>query len=390
MLLNKRVFFECVKVFLISVTVLMAFVLMGRALQIKDMLMGLDLTFFDTLLVFLYLSPNFLLIMMPVSAMLAVFLTFLRMGSDKELIALKAGGISLYQLLKAPILFGVLATLLCFWISFSLIAVGSNNFRSHILDIAQNRVNIALQPGIFNQDIPNLVFFAKKVDVQNGSLAEVLVEDTSNEDATLTILAPFGNLTVDYLKSDVVMLLKEGVIYSTSKDKTIKLNFDEYIIRFALGSLFKGLDLGPIEPTEMSWNDLTAFDTTKIEKNAVTEWIGNKIRIEMHKRWVFPLSCLVLTIFAVPIAASFQGVHKQSGLIFALIIFFTYYVLISLGMNLAEYSGMNPYLTIWLPVLLFFIVSLYGVYLSANERFPAWLNSTFIFRLNKRFKKKAG
>ena len=169
MLLNKRVFLECVKVFLISVTVLMAFVLMGRALQIKDMLMGLDLTFFDTLLVFLYLSPNFLLIMMPVSAMLAVFLTFLRMGSDKELIALKAGGISLYQLLKAPLVFGVLATLLCFWISFSLIAVGSNNFRSHILDIAQNRVNIALQPGIFNQDIPNLVFFAKKVDPRRNS-----------------------------------------------------------------------------------------------------------------------------------------------------------------------------------------------------------------------------
>lgn len=387
MLLNKRVFFECVKVFLISVTVLMAFVLMGRALQIKDTLMGLELTFLDTLLVFLYLSPNFLLIMMPVSAMLAVFLTFLRMGSDKELIALKAGGISLYQLLKAPFVFGVLTTLLCFWISFSLVAVGANNFRSHILDIAQNRVNIALQPGIFNQDIPNLVFFAKKVDVQNGSLAEVLVEDTSNKDATLTILAPFGNLNVDYLKSDIVMLLKEGVIYSTSRDKTIKLNFDEYIIRFSLQSLFKGFDLKPIQPDEMSWNDLTAFDTKKMTKDKT--WIGNKIEIEMHRRWVFPLSCLILSIFAVPIAASFQGVHRQSGLVFALIIFFTYYVFISLGMNLAEYSGMNPYLTIWLPVFLFFIVSLYGVYLSANERFPAWLNSTLIFRWNKRFKKKA-
>lgn len=387
MLLNKRVFLECVKVFLISVTVLMAFVLMGRALQIKDTLMGLELTFLDTLLVFLYLSPNFLLIMMPVSAMLAVFLTFLRMGSDKELIALKAGGISLYQLIKAPVVFGVLTTLLCFWISFSLVAVGANNFRSHIMDIAQNRVNIALQPGIFNQDIPNLVFFAKKVDVQNGSLAEVLVEDTSNKDATLTILAPFGNLNVDYLKSDIVMLLKEGVIYSTSRDKTIKLNFDEYIIRFSLQSLFKGFDLKPIQPDEMSWNDLTAFDTKKMAKEKT--WIGNKIEIEMHRRWVFPLSCLILSIFAVPIAASFQGVHRQSGLVFALIIFFTYYVLISMGMNLAEYSGMNPYLTVWLPVFLFFAVSLYGVYLSANERFPAWLNSTLIFRWNKRFKKKA-
>ena len=241
-----------------------------------------------------------------------------------------------------------------------------------------------MQPGVFNKDIPNLVFFAKKVDVQNGSLAEVMVEDTSNEDTTLTILAPYGTLTVDYLKSDIVMLLKKGVIYSESDHKIIKLDFDEYIIRFSLGALFKGFDLGAIEPNEMSWNDLSAVDINKTRQRI--PWLANKIEVEMHKRWLFPFSCLVLTIFAVPIASSFQGIHRQSGLIFALVIFFTYYVLISLGMNLAEYSGMNPYLTIWLPVWIFFAVSLYGVYLSANERFPAWLNWNIIFKWNKRRK----
>lgn len=384
-LLNRRIFFECVKVFVISVIVLMVFVLMGRALQLKDTLMGLELGFADTLLVFLYLSPSFLLIMMPVSAMLAVFLTFLRMGSDKELIAIKAGGISLYQMFKAPLFFGIACTLLCFWISFSLIASGANNFRSHILDIAQNRVNIALQPGVFNQDIPGIVFFAKKVDVNNGTLAEVMVEDSSKENVSLTILAPFGNLSVDYLKGDLVMLLKNGTIYSEEDNKITKLLFEEYVLRFSLSRLFKGFDLGPIEPKEMGWNDLSAFDLEKIAES--NDLLSKKIEVEMHKRILFPFSCLVLTIFAVPIASSFQGMHRQFGLVLALIIFFTYYVLVSLGMNLAEYSGMNPYLTIWLPVLFFFAVSLYGVYLSANERFPSWLNMNIFFRLRKNLRR---
>lgn len=365
----------------------MVFVLMGRALQLKDTLMGLELGFLDTLLVFYYLSPSFLLIMMPVSAMLSVFLTFLRMSSDKELIALKAGGISLYQMFKAPLLFGILCMAGCFWISFSMVSWGASNFRSLILDIAQTRVNIALQPGIFNQDIPNLVFFAKKVDIENGSLAEVMVEDTSRENTTLTILAPVGNLSVDYLKGDIVMLLKEGTIYSEQDEAVTKLSFDEYVIRFSLSSLFKGLDLGAIQPKEMSWKDLTAFDLSKI--SGENTLLANKIETEMHKRWLFPLSCLVLAVFAVPISSSFQGMHRQTGLILALCIFFAYYVLISLGMNLAEYSGMNPYLTIWVPVACFFLLSLYGVYLSANERFPTWLNLTFMFRLRKRFAKKA-
>lgn len=384
-LLNRRIFLECVKVFVISIIVLMVFVLMGRALQLKDTLMGLELGFIDTLLVFLFLSPNFLLIMMPVSAMLAVFLTFLRMGSDKELIAIKAGGISLYQMFKAPLIFGIACTALCFWVSVSLIANGASSFRSHILDIAQNRVNIALQPGVFNQDIPNLVFFAKKVDVQNGTLADVMVEDGSKDDVSLTILAPLGNLSVDYLKGDVVMLLKDGTIYSEQDNKITKLLFEEYVIRFALSSLFKGLDFGPIEPKEMGWSDLSAFDLAKVAESS--KLLSKKIEVEMHKRVLFPVSCLVLTIFAVPIASSFQGMHRQSGLILALIIFFTYYVLVSLGMNLAEYSGMNPYMTIWLPVLLFFVTSLYGVYLSANERFPSWLNFNILFRLRKKLKK---
>ena len=386
-LLTQRIFLECLKVFAISIVVLMIFVLMGRALQLKDTLMGLELSFFDTLVMFLYLSPSFLLIMMPVSAMLAVFLTFLRMSSDKELIALKAGGISLYQMFKAPLAFGILSTVLTFWISFSLVSWGANNFRSHILDIAQNRVNIALQPGIFNQDIPNLVFFAKKVDVQNGSLAEVLVEDTSRKDVALTILAPHGNLSIDTLKSDIVMLLQDGTIYSEKDNKITKLQFKEYVIRFALSSLFKGLDLGAIQPKEMSWKDLSAFDLEKVAEKRID--LAQKINVEMHKRWLFPFSCLVLTIFAVPIATSFQGMHRQSGLLLALIIFFTYYVLISLGMNLAEYSGINPYLSIWLPVVFFFCISIYGVFLSANERFPNWLNFYSVFKLRKRFIKKA-
>ena len=92
----------------------MAFVLMGRALQIKDMLMGLDLTFWGYLAGFLVFKPRFLLIMMPVSAMLAVFLTFLRMGADKELIALKAGGISLYQMSGAPLFFRSVSDVIVF------------------------------------------------------------------------------------------------------------------------------------------------------------------------------------------------------------------------------------------------------------------------------------
>ena len=91
-LLQRRLFAEFSKVFILSLAILLLFILMGQAMRLRDMLLGLELGLVDTLRLFLYLTPSLLQYVLPVACMLAVFLTFLRMSSDRELIALKAGG----------------------------------------------------------------------------------------------------------------------------------------------------------------------------------------------------------------------------------------------------------------------------------------------------------
>ena len=156
-LLQVRLFAEHMKTFLLSASVLLLFILLGRALQLRDMLMGLELSVFDTLKLFGYLSPFFMLIICPIACMLAVFLTFLRMSTDRELVALKAGGVSLYQMLPAPLFFSALCAGLGFLISIHLQAWGMGGFRSEVLSIASSSARIVVQPGVFNKDIPNMV-----------------------------------------------------------------------------------------------------------------------------------------------------------------------------------------------------------------------------------------
>ena len=357
---------------------------MGRALQLKDTLFGLDLTLIDTAIIFGFLSPTFLILMAPVSAMIAVFLTFLRMGTDRELVAAKAGGVSLYQLIPAPLLFGTLCALFTLWVSCSLIAWGAGNFRSLLFEIAQNRVSIALQPGTFNQDIPNTVFYARQVDSESGTLGHVMIEDSSREDANYTILAPRGNIDVDYLRGDILLLLQDGVIYTQQKDDLTQLSFEEYVVRFSLSSLVKGFDFGAVQPKEMHWNELNSFDLPEIAKKSTT--LSQKIMVEKHKRFLFPVSCFVLAIFAIPIATSFQGLHRQTGLLLALGIFFAYYSIISLGMNLVEYNNVNPYIGIWLPVFIFLFLGIYGIRVAAHEKMPSVFE--FVNLIRKRFFRK--
>lgn len=368
-LLQRRLLLEHAKTFFLAAAVLLLFILMGRALQLRDMLLGLELGVLDTLRLFGYLSPFFLLIICPVACMLAVFLTFLRMSTDRELVALKAGGVSLYQMLPAPLIFSFLCMLFGFWISFYLQAWGMGNFRAEVLSIASSSARVVVQPGVFNKDVPNMVLFARKVDPASGTMAGVLVEDRRSPDATMTILAPEGNLDADYEHGEIVFLLKNGKCYTEKNHALSIMAFGEYAVRLDFDSLFKGVDLGPVKPKEYTWERLYDYDFQKklAESNPR---MARKIDVERHKRFVFPVACLVLCVFVIPIATSFQGLRQQTGVLLALLLFLFYYSLLMAGISLGESGDLSPFIGLWLPNVLFFVLGVYGMSLAARERMP--------------------
>ena len=367
-LLQRRLFAEHMKTFLLSASVLLLFILLGRALQLRDMLMGLELSVFDTLKLFGYLSPFFLLIICPIACMLAVFLTFLRMSTDRELVALKAGGVSLYQMLPAPLFFSVLCTGLGFFISLHLQAWGMSNFRAEVLSIASSSARIVVQPGVFNKDIPNMVMFARKADPLTGTMADVMVEDRRSEKNRMTILAPEGDIDADYESGEILFLLRDGRSY-VENDKTMTvMGFKEYAVRFSLDSLFKGVDLGPVKPKEYSWERL--YSDKELKKIKRNKRLARKIEVERHKRFVFPIACMVLCIFVIPIATSFQGLKQQTGVLMALLLFLTYYSLLMLGISLGESGDLDPKIGLWVPNAVFLLLGLYGMRLADQERMP--------------------
>ena len=107
-LLQRQIFKEIANLFVLAVGVLLTLILISRAVQMRELFLGLDLGILDTVLLFGYMTPLFLMLVIPIACMLSVFLTFLRMSTDRELVALRAGGINIYQMLPAPLLFSVI------------------------------------------------------------------------------------------------------------------------------------------------------------------------------------------------------------------------------------------------------------------------------------------
>ena len=361
---------DLIRTFILCVISLLVLILISRGIHFRELFFGLEISFPDILYLFVCLTPAFILIVLPLSCMLSVFLTFLRMSTDRELIALKAGGVSIYQLMQAPVVFSVLCMGVNIFISLYGISWGMNQFRTTVLEIANERAQVVIQPGVFNQDIFGITLFARRVDAASGEMNQIIFEDrTRDKENRITILAPRGSITTDRKTGSLIFMLYNGQIYRADGQQLGILNFSEYAIRVDLSSIFKEIDLGAVRPKDMSWqNLLDIYSKEKGDEHDARYYA--KVEVELQKRWALPAACIVLCIFAMPLGCAFEGVRRQFGTVLSLVMFLVYYSVFSLGITVGESGKIPAILALWTPNVLFLGLGGLGLYLVGKEKSP--------------------
>lgn len=366
-LLQKRVFTEICFLFVLALSGLMSLFLVGRLLQLRELFVHQQVSILDIVSLFVFLSPFFLFMLIPVACLLSVFLVFLRMSNDRELIALKAAGVSLYQMLPAPLLFSFLALLFALGIGLSGISWGFDHFRATALELARSKTQMVLQPGIFHRDFPGLTIYAKNVDA-NQRLRQVFVEDQTRPDLTAVIVAPVGYVVTEPEEGRILFALEHGRIYRIQKDAITDLRFDSYLVRLDLDQLLSGVSIKDKYPKEMSWAELREWSNMPAAADLRGEKFVNRIPVEMHKRWVVPVACLVLGMLAIPLALAFEGLKQQYALILVMGFFFVFYGMFTTGITIAELGLLPVFVPLWGQMLLFALVAALGIMFSARER----------------------
>lgn len=383
-LLQRELFREMCVIAGICLSGFLCLVLLGRLLQLRDLFMAQGVSIFDLGKLFIFLSPFFLLMLVPVSCMLGIFLTFLRMGADRELVSLRAGGISLWPLLPAPLTLCLICSGLTLWVSLSGISWGMDKFRQTVVELARHKTTVNVQPGVFNTDFPGLTVYARQSDLDSGLLQDVYVVDSSRASTQAIIVAPQGMIDSDAEKGAIFVLLEKGHVYREEKGQLSVISFDRYHLSLDMTRLLGGFELDEKRPKEMSWASLRTLAQGGYAERSLT--FQRKVNIELHKRFSLPAACLVLGFFSLPLAFFFQGVKRQYGLLVCLGAFFIYYVLLSAGVSLAESGMLSPVLALWLPNALYLIGAAWGMWMVVGEReldvsgLRGRLGAVFVFR----------
>jgi len=357
----KRIYRENIRE-LISIggmclAVFVALLLVGKMLRLRHLLVAMDLSVLDIGSLFVYLTPFFLMLLIPVAGMISTFLTFQRMSGDRELMALRAGGISLSQLLPAPGVFLLLCAGLTLFVSLFGVSWGMDRFQHTLLDLAQTRAQLSLRPGVFNRDFPGLVVYARNVDRDSGEMRGIFIQDTTHGDKGVNILAPQGRVATDHNRGKVFFLLTNGRIYRLDQKQMEVLSFGSYRVSLDLSRLLQDVDVDRDKPRYMSWTELSRIAASSGQETDKSPEFIRTVRVERHKRWALPAACLVLGLVALPLGWILDELKRQYGAILIVGVFFAYYALFSLGLGLGQLGVLSPAVGVWSPNILFAVLA---------------------------------
>jgi len=375
-IVHRQIFKEQFSLFVLIGSCLLGLILVGRLLQLREMLLSQNLGVFDILKLFFYLSPVFLLLLTPIACMLSIFLTFLRMSADRELTALKASGVSLYQLLFAPLVFGGMCSLFSLYIGLFGVSWGMQQFKNSLIEFARTKTKLSLQSGVFNQEFPGLTIYAQKVNLETGDIKFVFVQDKTNKAFTTTVIAPEGSVITDAENEQIKVLFKNGRIFRRVGETLDILHFGTYSVRLPLGKMLRKLGFESTSPKELSFARLLEYDSDPELMKEFDQTRQLKVKVEIQKRLALPLACLILGLFSVPVACVFHAFKQQFGVVLALGVFLVYYSLLSVAESLGESRVVPPFVGVWIPNLLFLGVGLIFLRQAVRERMPTgvlWL-----------------
>jgi lipopolysaccharide export system permease protein len=152
--------------------------------------------------------PMAMEILLPLSTLLSVMLTFGRLYHDREMEVLAASGVGSRYFLQLIVMLGLIVGLLAGWSSFFASPWAMQQERQ-LLAEGQLRVQIkALIGGRFTPlSSSNGVFYAEKV-TSDGKLSEVFIQLRPTERPDMLLTAPRGHFALD--NNRTVLILEQG------------------------------------------------------------------------------------------------------------------------------------------------------------------------------------
>jgi lipopolysaccharide export system permease protein len=330
--------------FILGNLIFLFILLMFQALRLTEFVLVHGVQITTILKIMSFLSISFLPMILPMSLLFSILLTYGRLSSDSEIVALKSLGLNIYHIALPGLLLASLTCVLSAQTSFYLAPWGNRQFELLINELGRLKASATLKEGVFSEGFFDLVIYANKVDSKNGILDNVFIYDERDPNAPLTIIAKTGRILSKVTKDGHLGLLRliGGNIHRTQGDTYTKVDFNSYDI-----NLF---DPAEVKRKNKSFPSYTIDEIRNKLKDPRLEGEKKvKFQIEYHTRWSLSMACLIFGLLGVGLGTTTnRRAARGSGFVLSIVVVIAYWVCYVVFENLAKKEIYPAWLSIWL------------------------------------------
>ncbi len=261
---------------------------------------GLELSTFLELT--MLLIPGFWLVILPISLFFSTLFTYNKFTNDRELVVMRAAGVSQLGLAKPVLILGGLVMLFCYLLSLYVVPLSFRQFRTVQHEIRSNISAGLIQQGSFTQITRGLTIYVReRVDTE---IHGIILHDTRDATKRITMLAERGIVLPSDQGPRVLMLNGSRQELDIKSGKISLLYFKRYGFRLADPSKRKKRVFR--QPEERFVGQLLEPDNSAHDK-----FYRKKLIAEGHNRIVGPLGALVMPLIA--LVALLTGEFNKRG-----------------------------------------------------------------------------
>lgn len=345
--LHRYVFLQILAPFAAGLALFTFILLIARIMKLVEMVVNRGVPALEILRVFSYILPAFLEVTVPMALLLACLLACGRLSADSEITAMKAAGLSLYQIAAPIAAFAGLVFVLSLFLSLYARPWGNSALKTAIFDLARTRATVGLKEHVFNDEFKGLVIYVEKIEPPGSNLRRILISDRRQAGEENTVVAKRGVLVTHEDTRSVNLRLFDGVIFTNrdSEQGYHKTDFNTYDVNLNLSEALGQMETREREPSEMPLRELLGAVSAERARGEP----GREERVELARRFSIPFAALVFAVIGVPLGLQPVRAVRSRGLAVSLVVILSYYLMLSAAETLATQGKAPIALAMWTP-----------------------------------------
>jgi lipopolysaccharide export system permease protein len=213
-LLSRYLLRQLAAPFLFALTALTSLMLLSQIAKKFGSLVGKGLPWTVIGEVFALSVPFIVAMTLPMAVLLAVLYAFSHLAADNEITAMRASGISVYQILVPVMAWGVFMSAFNFTFVDQILPRSNARLRNLLIDIGRKKPTFELQEQVINEVPPSQYFLrANRIDAATGRLREVTIYDVGGDASRRIIYADSGLMAYAEGQTDLSLRLYDGSIH---------------------------------------------------------------------------------------------------------------------------------------------------------------------------------